>query len=275
MILTLIHLAHDRILEIMWRVFPFTRPHPESARRFVGRISWNGLRINKQEMMHSLAFRSSNWIDLIGFEMLSSDQSFQMTFTITKGQGVLGRIVSKGRAFVPPGNILHPSRVIRLRSPQRLQPNSWYCINAILEIHEYEMYLTTSAGTEGLASVTTDGGVRIDYAPGLESCPRTNIRSGQIAGIVLRRIDPNEEDFLVQEGSEPVQSCGSTCSVREASAGDSMPVLPGHAYDVPQASPVPSSVIRSSNPALPPLAGVMTVPIRTEQALRHIPTYKY
>ena len=277
------------------------RSKPDVARRFTGRIDWNGLKVNKQEMMHSLSFRSNRWIDVVGFEMLRGDASFRLTYTITKGQGVLGNAIGRGSGFVPIGDILHPSRCIRMRSPIRVEPHTWYCVNVIIEIHEYEMYVTSSRGTNGRAIVHTDTGVEIEYANGLESCQKTNISSGQIAGIVFYCIDPSEEDFLRSRPLRLSSAEVETSHQKDVCIGSSLAALPDPMIDnadsqaenviPPRALTVVASrdeidrdktsitlTSHTSNQSkyiLPPVRGVLAPPVRTQEVLRQIPqTYK-
>ena len=257
-----------RLLEFLRMIIPFLRPRSEIARRFGGRISWNELEINKQEVIHSISFKTSNWVELVGFEMLSCESSFKISFTITRGQGVLGKLVTKGRGYIPRGDILHPSVVIKLPSRKRIQPNTWYCINVIVDIHEYEMVLVTSGGNEGMTRVESDSGVVVDFGPGLESCKKTDQKSGQIAGVVFHRIFPDEEEYLA---SMPLKN-GRRPSLSGDSQRDSWGDDDTKSADIPEVRSTTSSRAMSTRPPLPPFAGVMTPPIRTEEVLKSIPT---
>ena len=259
------------------------------------------MKVSKQEMMHSLAFRSDRWIDMVGFEMLRGDVSFRINYTITRGQGVMGKTICKGSGFVPIGNILHPSRHVRFRSPLRLESDTWHCINVMIEIHEYELNIPCTRGTNGSDAVRTDSGVRIQYATGLESCPKTNISTGQIAGIVFYCLVPEEEEFLrsrVSRTTALVQA--DACAMKDACIGNSMAVLPMAAQldasctreahvTTEQGSMGPvvneesdrTSITLSSHNStqsrfvLPPIRGVLAPPVRTQEVLKEIPaSYK-
>jgi hypothetical protein len=224
--------------------------------------------------------------------MLRGDGSFRVSFTITRGQGVLGELLTKGSGFVRCGDLLHPSRTIKLKSPIRIEPNKWYCINVIIEIHEYEMYMTSSSGTDGIPTVRTDSGVVIEYRQGLESCSRTNIDSGQIAGISYFRLDPAEEAHLLR--AVPCEAPDSEVIVnssQDVSVGNSVPLLPDMEYKSSQVNtssgpdtssqgsktPVMDDLTKTnisihshlSKKSLPPAAGVIAPPMRTQEILRH------
>lgn len=293
-----------RLQEVIWKVLPFTRRKPDVARRFFGRIDWNGLTVNKREMLHSIAFKSNRWIDMVGFEMLRGESSFQISYTITKGHGVLGKVIRKGTAFVPLGDMLHPSRQIKLRSPLRIEPEVWYCINIIIEIHEYEMYVSTSSGTDGRAMIETDSDVRIEYAAGLDSSDKTSLSSGQIAGISFYCIDSREEEFLKTQLPLFVKPIGTPAetSVKDIAIGDSLPMLPdpvihSHVPYEPSIEPIieceptrsleeaPQILVDPEKTAtslrgsvtkyvLPPVAGVISPPVRSQAVVRDIPPYK-
>ena len=257
----------DRFLEYIRCFIPFMRPRLEIARRFFGRIDWNGMEIGKEEVVHSIAFKSDRWIDLVGFEMLCGDNSFRITYTITKGQGVLGKLVVKGSSYIPVGDILHPSKLVRLSSIRRLEPEVWYSVNIIINIHEYDMALVTSGGSDGRPVIETDTGVTITYNSGLESCAKTNLDSGQIAGVVFNRIDSQEEEFLDSFSPRSTERKVNVLAREEASSEVQTGVFQ-QAISISQ-RPVPA---RGS---LPPLAGIITPPIRTEEVLRQVPPYKY
>ena len=286
-------------MESLWSFLPFLRPRPEVARRFVGRIAWNDLQLNKQEIIHSLAFRSDKWIDLMGFEMLRSDTSYRITYTVTKGQGVLGKLLMKGTGFVSVGDVLHPSRLVKLKSKVRIEPDCWYCINVVIEIHEYEMFVTTSSGTDGRTTIQSDSGVIIEYRPGLESCAKTTATEGQIAGIAFFRLDPREEAHLSQSTiMSKSSSIAATLSSKDVAIGDSMAMLvspsvqpttfqaenrtPDRQLASAETSRVdaehvnagaanealPTTITvksQSTRTSLPPIAGVIAPPIRRQQ----------
>lgn len=256
-----------KLVDFLAKFVAFFRPRHEVARRFRGRIGWNGFEVNKEELLHSISFKGNTWLELTGFEMLAGDTSFRIGYTITKGQGVLGSLLSQGTGFVPRGNILHPSTIIRLTSSKRLEPDCWYCINVIVEIHEYEMVLITSTGCDGSSVVETESGVTIEYSNGLESCTKTNTRSGLIAGIVFHRIDPDEEAYLRSHPSSHTRrSSASVASQPPTNAANDT----GELMDTPGSL----TVTKKSTPlmVLPPLAGVITPPIRTEEVWKQIPS---
>lgn len=226
-------------------------------------------------MVHSIAFKSTHWIDMKGFEMLCGDNSFRITYTVTKGQGVLGRLVVNSRSFIPSGNILQPSKLVRLRSKIRIEPETWYSINIIINIHEYEMTVTTSGGCDGRQVIETDSGVIITYSSGLESCPKTNLNTGQIAGIVFYRIDPEEEEFLKttsvsaiidRRASVSTQSFKQICLEAQPAPEVNLEVL--------QTVSLPPHYPKAPR-SLPPLGGIITPPIRTEEVLRQVSPYMY
>ena len=291
-------------------------------------------------MLHSIAFRADSWIDMVGFEMLRGENSYQISYTITKGQGVLGKVIRKGSAFISLGDILHPSRQIRLRSPLRIEPDIWYCINIIIEIHEYEMYVLTSSGTDGRSVIATDSGVTIEYATGLDSSEKTTVLAGQIGGISFYRIDRQEEEFLRAHVPPSVKSSavqpepetkdvaiGNSVavlpdykpethpsialtrarpplidlqnSVKDIAIGDSLPILPDYSKDsqaspyIPEMAPIAeidrtqvldpmpdpdktSMSLKSSATKyiLPPLAGIISPPVRSQAVVRDVPPYK-
>ncbi len=292
-----------RVIEYLWRAFPFLRPRPEIARRFVGRIGWNCLELSKQDVIHSLAFRSDKWVDLMGFEMLRSDTSFRITFTVTKGRGVLGKLLTKGTGFVSAGDVLHPSRLVKLKSKVRIEPDCWYCINVVIEIHEYEMFVTTSSGTDGRAAIQTDSGVVIDYRPGLESCAKTTATEGQIAGIAFFRLENREEEHLVQSKMiSKNSSIAATLSSKDIAIGESVAMLEGYpvapnTFESDNEPPerqlaclgqsckgavnlnvetgnesLPTTITvksQSTRTSLPPIAGVIAPPIRRQQNNSH------
>ena len=221
------------------------------------------MEIYKQELLHSIAFRFDTWVELVGFEMLTSDSSFKLNFTLTNSQGVLGPVISKGAGFVPRGNILQPSAVVKLPGFKRLEPNQWYSINVMVHIHEYEMLLVTSAGSDGVTTIETESGVRVEFANGLESSKKTSTKGGLISGLVFHRIDHAEEAFLRRESGTAQRVSVSTFSNRLSSETDEM-------SDVP--CPLPSSKPKSlAQYPLPPVAGVITPPIRTEDVLKLTP----
>jgi hypothetical protein len=288
----------------MWKIVPYLRPRAEVARRFCGRIDWNGLLLNKQEMLHSIAFKSNRWIDLVGFEMLRGGTSYRISYTITKGQGVLGKMLCKGCGYVPIGDILRPSCQLKLRSPLRIEPEMWYCVNVIIEIHEYEMYLTTSGGTDGRTQIDTDCGVRIEYMVGLESNDKTTTVSGQIAGVSFNKLDPEEEVFLLICGGHRDPRPNLDVSTKDASTGDSAAILPNIGEELsrifhgpetktivhmddqtselttnekPCEDPTKTTTALRSNTTkflLPPVAGVISPPIRSQAMIRETPIYK-
>jgi hypothetical protein len=186
---------HARIVEALWVIFPCLQPQSHIARRFRGKVAWNGLVITKHDTLHSISFKVNHWIDLIGFEMLTGDFSFKLTYTVTRGLGVMGNVASKGTGYVGRGDILSPTKIIRLQNTRRIEPDTWYTINVLVNIHEYEMQLISSCGSEGHSVVYTDNGIVVHYAAGQESSSRTNLSSGQIPGIVYTRLHPEDEKF--------------------------------------------------------------------------------
>jgi hypothetical protein len=183
----------------MWRILPFLKPKYENARRFVGKVGWNKLLVGKSETLHSVSFKSSNWVELKGFEMLRGDFSYKLTYTITKGQGVMGKRVAKGSSFVRSGSLLNPLQKVTFTASKRLEPSQWYTINVVLDIHEYDMNLITSMGSDGVSQLETDSGVIIEYSAGLESCALTTSKSGQIAGILFSRFEQEDERLYSEE----------------------------------------------------------------------------
>lgn len=183
----------------MWLILPFLKPKHETARRFQGKVGWNQLLVSKSDTLHSISFKSTNWIELKGFEMLCGDFSYKITYTITKGQGVMGRRVTKGTSFVRAGSLLNPVHKVTFTVPKRLEPSQWYTINVVMDIHEYDMHLITSTGTDGVPFVETDCGIVIEYRAGLESGSHTTNKSGQIAGILFSQLRPEDEHFFTQE----------------------------------------------------------------------------
>ena len=155
--------------------------------------------VGKSETLHSLSFKSSNWIELKGFEMLCGDFSYKITYTVTRGQGVMGKRVAKGSGFVKSASLLNPIQKVKFTTAKRLEPSQWYTINVVMDIHEYDMNLITSSGSDGVSMVETDCGVVIEYCAGLESCERTTTKSGQIAGILFSRLSQQDELFYTQE----------------------------------------------------------------------------
>jgi hypothetical protein len=194
------------------------KPKYENARRFTGKIGWNKLLVSKSETLHSVSFKSSNWIELKGFEMLRGDFSYKLTYTITKGQGVMGKRITKGSNFVRSGSLLNPLQKVIFTTSKILEPSQWYTINVVLDIHEYDMNLITSMGSDGVLQIETDSGVLIQYGAGLESCPLTTSKSGQIAGILFSRIRPEDERLYTEERLRR-RSRASALSQCESSVG--------------------------------------------------------
>ena len=194
------------------------RPQHESARRFRGKIGWNKMLVGKSETLHSLSFKSTNWIELKGFEMLCGDFSYKITYTVTKGQGVMGKRIVKGSSFVKSASLLNPIQKVKFITAKRLEPSQWYTINVVLDIHEYDMNLITSTGSDGVPVVETNCGVVIEYSAGLESCAQTTTKSGQIAGILFSPLSPQDEAFYAQERLRR-RSRASVSSQIESAAG--------------------------------------------------------
>jgi hypothetical protein len=202
----------------MWFILPFLKPSYEVARRFRGKVAWNGLLIEKSETLHSLSFKTSNWVELKGFEMLCGDFSFKITYTLTKGQGVMGKRITRGTDYIKTGALITPIKQVKFLKSKRLEPNTWYTINIVICIHEYDMNLITSLGSGGIKTVETDCGVVVEYCPGLESCSKTNSDSGQIVGILFSRIHPDDEQFYNEERQRR-KSSASTHSVQDSAVG--------------------------------------------------------
>ena len=215
-----------RILEFFWFVLPFLRPKYESARRFRGKVGWNKMLVNKSETLHSLSFKSSNWIELKGFEMLCGDFSYKITYTITKGRGVMGKRVTKGNSFVRSASLLNPAQKVTFGTSKRLEPCQWYTINVVIDIHEYDMNLVTSSGSDGVPLVETDCGVVIEYSAGLESCAQTTTKFGQIAGILFSRLSPQDEEFYAQERLRRRSRASVPSQVESAAGSDDEVDLP-------------------------------------------------
>jgi len=199
-------------------LMPFMRPSFEVARRFKGKIAWNGLLIEKCETLHSMSFKTSNWIEMKGFEMLCGDFSYKITYTLTKGQGVMGKRITKGTDYVKTGALITPIKRVKFMTSKRLEPNTWYTINVVICIHEYDMNLITSQGSGGISTVETDCGVVVQYQPGLESCSKTNSSTGQLVGILFSRVHPDDERFYTQERLRR-RSSASTNSIQDSAVG--------------------------------------------------------
>lgn len=260
-----------RLLDLFRSMVPLFRPKCEIARRFVGRVAWNGLEISKEELIHSIAFKSSRWIDLAGFEMLCGDYSFRIRYTVTKGQGVLGRLRMNGGSYIPVGDILQPSKLVKLGCKCRIEPEEWYSINVIISMHEYEMVLVTSGGSDGRTEIQTETGVRITFSTGLESCAKTGLTSGQIAGIAFYRLDSDEEEFLNRCSEANIDRSGTT--INNASLGEPLCLDENTPDEAFQTNSMSSGQAKPSR-ALPPLGGIITPPVRTEEVLRAVFPYK-
>jgi len=213
-------------MEFMWYILPFLRPKYESARRFRGKVGWNKLLVGKADTLHSVSFKSSNWIELKGFEMLCGDFSYKITYTITKGQGVMGKRVAKGRSFVRAASLLNPIQKITFTTPKRLEPSQWFTVNVVIDIHEYDTHLITSTGSDGVSLVESDCGVVIEFSAGLESCAQTTTKCGQIAGILFSRLSPQDEEFFTQEKLRRRSRASVSSQIESATGSDDEIDLP-------------------------------------------------
>ena len=154
------------------------------------------MELTNKEVLHSLSFRVSHYVDIVGFEMLTSDGSCRIKYTFTKGTGVLGKLIAKGKLFIPISDILTPTKLVRFASKKRLCPGEWYSIHVLIHIDSFNTSITTTGGCGGQTVVATESGVTVSYGEALETCSRTGVDSGQIGGIAFCRINAEEEAFL-------------------------------------------------------------------------------
>ena len=181
---------------MLWKIVPAMRPRVEFARRFTGQLAWSSLDLNKTDVLHSVSFSTSHYVDMVGFEMLTSSASYRIRYTVTQGTGVLGKLVARGRAFVSSSNILSPTKLVKFGKLRRLYPHTLYSIHVLIDIDEFSTSLVTTGGTAGVSLVETGSGVVVHYGNALESCEKTTVHMGQISGIAFWRIDHREEQYL-------------------------------------------------------------------------------
>lgn len=227
----------------MWAVAKSYRPPMELARRFSGKLYWNSLELNRTEVLHSVSFKTSHYVDMAGFEMLTGECYYRLKYTVTRGQGVLGKLLTKGKVFVPRSDILMPTKFVQFSSTKRIIPNEWHSIHVLVEMDKFDKSLVTTGGTGGLSVVKTDSGVTVTYGEALETCQRTSIDSGQIGGIAFYTIDPDEAKFLaeniVADIPKPAVTRRDSASMTDVNIETKLPEMPNTWTREKALNPVP------------------------------------